>query len=643
MSLVAGAQNAWINEFHYDDIGTDTLEFLEVVIENPSNYSLSLFSVVLYNGSSSMLSPYDTKTLNVFTPGASTGNFTLYKYNYPKDGIQNGPPDGMALVYNGTVIAGQFLSYEGTFTALTGVAAGMTSVDIGVSESGTTPEGYSLQLSGSGSVYSDFTWQPESASTPGALNTGQTITTAGLDDPENFNSTTISATQIDLNWELNASADSILIASNLSNSFGTPSGVYAVGATVEGGGTVIYKGKGIFASHTGLSANTVYYYKAWSKTSGHVYSAGISDSSSTQSLEPTDHPSGLIAVSNGPTHINVSWNDSDGDRYLVKGSSAGYGNIVAPIDGVAQADSLLVKNVDAAVQTHQFTSLIPSTTYYFKIYPYKGTGNASMYKTDGTVPQASATTGLLDIDLFISEVADPRDSTLAKFVEIYNSGTSAINFNTTPVYLCRQSNGGSMSSVRLTGSISPGSTHVTGYVLSTADTLRFFRAFGFIPNQYSGYVSGNGNDGYFLYYGGPHTSGYLFDSYGVMNQDGTGKAWEYTDKKAIRKRSVLAPNTTWTAAEWVIPSAFSYAKDMTPGYHRGDNTWQGNVSSNWNAKGSNWNSPYGFIPDASSNVIIPNTAIDPIITEPSSCNQVMMQTGSSLSIQSSGSLQVLGQ
>jgi hypothetical protein len=640
--LIAGAQNAWINEFHYDNTGTDANEFIEIVIENPDSYTLSSFQIVLYNGSGggTYLPLYN---LGEFIVGSSTGDFTIYYKTYPVNGIQNGAPDGFALVYEGIVIPGQFLSYEGSMVATTGPAIGTTSASIEVSESGVEPIGLSLQLAGDGSQYSNFTWQTPATSTAGDLNTGQTITSAGIANPANFNSTTISATQIDLNWELNTSADSILIASNLSNSFGTPSGVYAVGATIPGGGTVIYKGKGIFASHTGLSANTVYYYKAWSKTTTHAYSQGVSDSSSTQSLEPTNHPSGLIAVSNGPTHINVSWNDSDGDHYLVKGSSAGYGNIVAPVDGVAQADSLLVKNVDAAVQTHQFTSLIPSTTYYFKIYPYKGTGTASMYKTDGTVPQASATTGLLDIDLFISEVADPRDSTLAKFVEIYNSGSSAINFNTTPVYLCRQSNGGSMSSVRLTGSIAPGSTHVTGYVLSTADTLRFFRAFGFIPNQYSGYVSGNGNDGYFLYYGGPHTSGYLFDSYGVMNQDGTGKAWEYTDKKAVRKRSVLVPNPAWSAIEWDIPSTFSMAKDMTPGYHSGDNTWQGNVSSNWNAKGSNWNSPYGFIPDASSNVIIPNTAIDPIITEPSSCNQVMMQTGSSLSIQSSGSLQVFGQ
>jgi hypothetical protein len=48
-------------------------------------------------------------------------------------GLQNGSPDGIALVDNfGRVI--QFLSYEGPMTATSGPAAGMTSTDIGVEE-----------------------------------------------------------------------------------------------------------------------------------------------------------------------------------------------------------------------------------------------------------------------------------------------------------------------------------------------------------------------------------------------------------------------------------------------------------------------------------------------------------------------------
>ncbi len=64
---------------------------------------------------------------------------------FPFAGIQNGDPDGVALVEPlGSVV--EFLSYEGSFTATNGRATGMLSTDIGVAEGDTTPAGFSLQL-----------------------------------------------------------------------------------------------------------------------------------------------------------------------------------------------------------------------------------------------------------------------------------------------------------------------------------------------------------------------------------------------------------------------------------------------------------------------------------------------------------------
>lgn len=95
---------------------------------------------------------------------------------YPTNGIQNGAPDGLALVNNGTVI--QFLSYEGSFTAVGGPADGMSSVDIGVEEGSSTPIGFSLQLSGTGKAYTDFTWVAPANSTFGAANNDQVFASA---------------------------------------------------------------------------------------------------------------------------------------------------------------------------------------------------------------------------------------------------------------------------------------------------------------------------------------------------------------------------------------------------------------------------------------------------------------------------------
>ncbi len=138
--------NAWINEIHYDDAGADANEFVEIVIENAGLYTLSDFTVTLYNGSSSSLAPYDTKTLDVFSVGSTVDTYTFYYYNYTVNGgsIQNGAPDGLCIDYQGTVIPGQFLSYEGTFTAASGPAMDMTSIDMGVLENG-EPDGSSLQ------------------------------------------------------------------------------------------------------------------------------------------------------------------------------------------------------------------------------------------------------------------------------------------------------------------------------------------------------------------------------------------------------------------------------------------------------------------------------------------------------------------
>ena len=171
LAISLSAQNIWLNEFHYDNVSTDVGEFLEIVLEDAGSYTLSDFTITLYNGNGG--ASYNSKTLDLFITGTSSENFTLYYYEFPEGGIQNGSPDGIAIDYQGTLIGGQFLSYEGTFTAIGGPANGVTSIDIGVSEPGEIGE--SLQLFGSGAVYGDFVWQEPALETPGNLNNGQTI------------------------------------------------------------------------------------------------------------------------------------------------------------------------------------------------------------------------------------------------------------------------------------------------------------------------------------------------------------------------------------------------------------------------------------------------------------------------------------
>jgi predicted extracellular nuclease len=171
LSHPASAQ-VFINEIHYDNTGTDTGEAIEIA--GPAGADLTGWSLVLYNGSNG--TSYNTTPLSGVIANQQ-GGFGTVAVSYPTNGIQNGSPDGIALVDGSTVV--QFLSYEGVFTAVDGPAAGMTSNDIGVAEPSGTPIGDSLQLVGTGSAYGDFTWAVPQPGTFGTVNTGQTFGNGG--------------------------------------------------------------------------------------------------------------------------------------------------------------------------------------------------------------------------------------------------------------------------------------------------------------------------------------------------------------------------------------------------------------------------------------------------------------------------------
>ncbi|MGB5755321.1 MAG: ExeM/NucH family extracellular endonuclease, partial [Acidimicrobiales bacterium] len=162
----------FINELHYDNAGTDTGEFVEVA--GPAGTDLTGWSVVLYNGATGAV--YGTNNLAGVLIDAG-GGYGLAVVDLPVNGLQNGSPDGVALVNAGTVV--QFLSYEGSFTATDGPAAGQTSTDIGVSEPSSTPIGQSLQLTGTGTTAVDFTWSGPAAESQGSVNNGQSFGAGG--------------------------------------------------------------------------------------------------------------------------------------------------------------------------------------------------------------------------------------------------------------------------------------------------------------------------------------------------------------------------------------------------------------------------------------------------------------------------------
>ncbi|MEW7289593.1 T9SS type A sorting domain-containing protein [Aquimarina sp. 2304DJ70-9] len=161
------AQSVFINEIHYDNASADVDEAVEIA--GSAGTDLTNWSIVLYNGSNG--SVYNTIALSGNIPDQQNGFGTVVD-TLATNGLQNGAPDGIALVDNNNAVI-QFLSYEGSFTATDGPASGLTSTDIGVSESSSTPVGASLQLSGAGTTAAEFTWEVATANTYSQVNTNQ--------------------------------------------------------------------------------------------------------------------------------------------------------------------------------------------------------------------------------------------------------------------------------------------------------------------------------------------------------------------------------------------------------------------------------------------------------------------------------------
>ena len=197
-----------------------------------------------------------------------------------------------------------------------------------------------------------------------------------------------SLTGTNLTGTLNVSAPTDYeIASSSGGTFGsslsyTPSGG-SVSATVyvrlkAGLASGSYNNENISCSSSGATTQNV-------TCSGTVYKP-----------EPSNHVTNFTCGTTTISTIPLSWTDAAKtapDGYLIKGSNVGFSSITAPVDGTPEPDAALVKNVaQGSKGSCTFTNLSSNTTYYFKIYPYTNSENAINYKTDGTVPQASATT-----------------------------------------------------------------------------------------------------------------------------------------------------------------------------------------------------------------------------------------------------------
>lgn len=131
---------------------------------------------------------------------------------------------------------------------------------------------------------------------------------------------------------------------------------------------------------------------------GGATSVNVTCNGNVYKNNPTNHATSFTAAAGTPTHsaINLTWLDASTDvlpdYYLIKGSSVSYAAITDPVDGVAESDGALIKNIAQGMEAVSITGLNPNTQYFFKIFPYTNSGTNIRYKTDGVVPQTDRTT-----------------------------------------------------------------------------------------------------------------------------------------------------------------------------------------------------------------------------------------------------------
>ncbi|MFS8069635.1 MAG: pre-peptidase C-terminal domain-containing protein, partial [Byssovorax sp.] len=180
-----GIDHLVINEVEYDEVGTDAGEFVEIYNGTGAAVSLSGYSLVLVNGGT------NTSYLTQSLAGAGTlaagqylvvGNSSVtaaagaLKINFASgtDKIQNGSPDGVALINGSTLV--DALSYEGSITAAVITGVGTVSLVEGtalassVSDSNTITRSLCRYPNGTDTGNASTDWALRSVVTPGAAN-----------------------------------------------------------------------------------------------------------------------------------------------------------------------------------------------------------------------------------------------------------------------------------------------------------------------------------------------------------------------------------------------------------------------------------------------------------------------------------------
>ncbi|MFP2995507.1 DUF5689 domain-containing protein [Spongiivirga sp. MCCC 1A20706] len=175
---------------------------------------------------------------------------------------------------------------------------------------------------------------------------------------------------------------------------------------------------------------------------------------------------------------------------------------------------------------------------YLKIRNTDDVNFTNMYQNCTPVSTSNA--------IIFSELADPNNNDEARFIELYNASSEAINLSGWKVRRYTNDSAIPTNEEVLEVILMPEST----YVISP-NALAFENVYGFSPDLEAKnklVADGNGDDNYDLI----DVNGTIIDVFGVIGEDGTGTNHEFEDGRAFRNLNITKGNTTYTFSEWQI-------------------------------------------------------------------------------------------
>ncbi len=183
--------------------------------------------------------------------------------------------------------------------------------------------------------------------------TGTTLMTVPA-DPSGLSASVVSASQINLSWQNNATNAQVVLIERQTGTSGTWTQIATVAA-----GTVTYQ-------DTSLAANTSYSYRVRAHNNGGNSGYSAIAAGTTLMTVPAA-PSGLSASVVSASQINLSWqnNATNSQGVLIERETGTSGNWTQ------------IATVAASTTTYQDTSLAASTSYSYRVRAYNNGGDST--------------------------------------------------------------------------------------------------------------------------------------------------------------------------------------------------------------------------------------------------------------------------